>query len=245
MNDSLVARLDKLERENRRLKCAGVAALVLIGTFVLMGQAEANKTLQAEKLILLSGTRRYAELGIDSSGTPALTFFDDSGKTVSQYRRGGATLFTEHNTWSHWTATGFMISTPEGHIDLDSVRLSITDSKNGLGFVSLGMQESLTHKGYVEPLIYFSGNNGRGFVQLSAIEGLHLEPGMLNGKALSGGVVNVSAEGPSLEMEDERGFKTAVGSTRLLVQRSGQESVTSASSIVLFGKDGKVIWSAP
>jgi hypothetical protein len=243
MNDVLI-RLDKLEKENRLLKRGGLSALVLLGAFVLMGQAP-SKIIEAEKLILRSGSHTYAELGIDSSGTPALTFFDDSGKTVSQYRRGEASIFGKDGSWSYLTEDRLMLTGPEGHIDLEPIRLSITDTKSGLGKISLGMESSLKREGVVEPEMHFLGNNGRGFVQLSAIEGLHLEPGMFHGQVLPGGFVDISADGPSIEVQDQRGFKSTIGNVKLTIERSGQERSTSASSIVLFAKDGKVIWSAP
>jgi len=68
---------------------------------------------------------------------------------------------------------------------------------------------------------------------------------MFHGQVLPGGFVDVSAEGPSIEVEDQRGFKSTIGNVRLTVERSGQERSTSDLSIVLFAKDGKVIWSAP
>lgn len=243
--DDVLTRIDKLERENRRLKRGGLVVLLLTGTFVLMGQAPSNKIIEAEKLILRSGSHTYAELGIDSSGTPALSFFDDSGKRVAEYRRGGASIFGKDGAWSHWTEDQFVIEGREGHIDLAPIQLSITDTKNGLGLISLGMHASWKHEGVVEPEMYFTGNNGRGFTHLSAIEGLHLEPGMFHGQVLPGGFVDISADGPSIEVEDQRGFKSTIGNVKLTVERSGQERSTSASSIVLFAKDGKVIWSAP
>jgi len=50
---------------------------------------------------------------------------------------------------------------------------------------------------------------------------------------------------PSLVIKDAQGFYAQLGSADLVTTRTGEERQTSAASLVLFGKDGKVIWSAP
>lgn len=55
----------------------------------------------------------------------------------------------------------------------------------------------------------------------------------------------VSLEKASLEVSDKQGFRTKIGSTELETPRTGETHKTSAASVVLFGKDGKTLWSAP
>ena len=53
--EAVVERLDRVERENRRLKKAGVAILAGIAGVVLMGQAmptKVAKVVEAEKFVL-------------------------------------------------------------------------------------------------------------------------------------------------------------------------------------------------
>ncbi len=57
--------------------------------------------------------------------------------------------------------------------------------------------------------------------------------------------VNLDEEGPSLELKDNEGYSTTVGRTDLVVLGSGRKERTPAASLVLFGKDRKVLWSAP
>lgn len=68
----LARRLDRVERENRRLKRAGIAALAVIGAVVLMGQVTGGrvaKVVDAEKFILRDWEgRKRAELMTISSG---------------------------------------------------------------------------------------------------------------------------------------------------------------------------------
>ena len=57
MNEqSLVTRVNRLERENRRMKLAGVLVLLGIAAVIVMGQAKATrvaKVIQAEKFVLI------------------------------------------------------------------------------------------------------------------------------------------------------------------------------------------------
>ena len=60
------------------------------------------------------------------------------------------------------------------------------------------------------------------------------------------GNVNISAsEGPSLNLFDMDGFGTTLGATSLVTTKTGESHKTSAASVVLIGKDHKVLWSAP
>jgi hypothetical protein len=90
----VVGRLEKVERENRRLKCAGIVVLLLAVGGLLMGQASPkSKTVEAEAFVLrdASGTERAAWHSSPEGGA-ALTFFDQAGKPRAQVRvdRDGA-----------------------------------------------------------------------------------------------------------------------------------------------------------
>ncbi|MGO9275658.1 MAG: hypothetical protein ACLQOO_36370 [Terriglobia bacterium] len=54
-----------------------------------------------------------------------------------------------------------------------------------------------------------------------------------------------STDGPSLQIADAAGFKVVTGSTDLQTISTGEAHRTSAASAILFGKDGKILWSAP
>ena len=81
--ETLARRLDRVERENRRLKRAGVVALAMIAAVILMGQATESKVvkvIEAEKFVLRDGQgRQRAELFAhkDVSG---LAFSDQKGR---------------------------------------------------------------------------------------------------------------------------------------------------------------------
>jgi hypothetical protein len=50
--------------------------------------------------------------------------------------------------------------------------------------------------------------------------------------------------GPYLSLSDNEGFLTAIGNTDLVNTRTGRTRRTSAASVVLFGKDKRVLWAA-
>jgi hypothetical protein len=64
----------------------------------------------------------------------------------------------------------------------------------------------------------------------------------LNGKDL---VYISTSEGPSVRLIDKEGFQAALGTSPLVTMKTGETHQTSAASVVLFGKDKKVLWSAP
>jgi hypothetical protein len=52
-------------------------------------------------------------------------------------------------------------------------------------------------------------------------------------------------DGPSVVVTDNEGFNATLGKSELMTTKTGRSEKTSAASLVLFGKDGKVLWSAP
>jgi hypothetical protein len=84
---ALRQRLERVERESRRLKCIGVVVLAGIVGAVLMGQAKANRVVQAEKFVVQDASgRARAELGAAPDGRAALVFFDRNGRSRIELR---------------------------------------------------------------------------------------------------------------------------------------------------------------
>ncbi len=91
-NSDLVRRLEKLERENRKLKRWGGALIAVVGTIGLTSMAVPSlcKTVWAERFVLKdsSGSGRMM---IDAyrSGAPVITASDESGKTFAKLTLDG------------------------------------------------------------------------------------------------------------------------------------------------------------
>lgn len=78
---SLAARVEKLEKQNRLLKRAGLALLLIAAALVMMGEARPTRTLEAQSFIVRDSTGiKRLELGMDNA-SPTLRFFDTHGKT--------------------------------------------------------------------------------------------------------------------------------------------------------------------
>jgi hypothetical protein len=60
-----------------------------------------------------------------------------------------------------------------------------------------------------------------------------------------GAGIAYAKDGHSLTLEDGGGFSTVVGATQFDTTAKRGAHQTSAASVVLFGKDKKVIWQAP
>lgn len=82
-NSAIVARLVRLEKQNRRMKRFGLGALLVCGAVFWMGQAKVpvSRDVQSRKFTLVDvkGKKR-AELGV-TVGRPALVFYDSADQT--------------------------------------------------------------------------------------------------------------------------------------------------------------------
>jgi hypothetical protein len=89
-----------------------------------------------------------------------------------------------------------------------------------------------------EPLLYLNRAESKGSLMLRT-----------SGLSIWGNTgsfhVDLGEEGPSLHLKDNEGYLTILGRTDLVTPASGVKQRTPAASLVLFGKDKKVLWSAP
>src|SRR5262249_44320209 len=58
-------------------------------------------------------------------------------------------------------------------------------------------------------------------------------------------ISQIETDRPSIRIQDKDGFLAKLGSADLVTAGTGETGKTSAASMILFGKDGKVIWKAP
>ena len=81
MQDSLLNRIEKVERENRGLKIGGsVALLALVGALFLGLAAPPSKTLEAELFIVRDAHGKARMILAVGDEGPALTLLDKDGK---------------------------------------------------------------------------------------------------------------------------------------------------------------------
>lgn len=196
--EGVYRRLDRLERQNRRMKQAGISMLLVLSVVLLTAQVRPEpRTVIAQKFILedASGHER-ALLELVGSHFAAMKFLGESGQQDLVLQAGEDTT---------------------GH---------------GHGWLQLGHDRGQ----YV-----LAGSRAND-------ESLTLSDGGLLMSGRSIGSVILSApgtSGPSLDVTDSQGYRTTLGVTDIITPTTGEKRTTSAASLVLFGKDGEVIWSAP
>jgi len=221
---AVVERLEKLERQNRRLKQAGAVALIIAAAVLLMGQVSQNRTVEANEFVLKNsnGDVRGRWFMLDDDW-PQLRLFDGNGKrrvSLDVIPFGPQLIFHDQNEVAR--------------ITLDSMD---------------GRDETFLSSGLIilDPV----GNTEASLLvlnRLSVVGDYTSRPEL----ALIGGVFRnaqaslaVVENGSSLSRSDVEGFKAQIGTTGLVTPRTGETHKTSAASVVLFDKDQKVLWKAP
>ena len=97
--NGLVQRIEKLERENKRLKLIAMFVAVCACALVLVGAAKSSRTIQAEKFVLLDshgrakltiGTPAYAGAAVDTNPDDAAIWItDDTGTDRAMLSKDG------------------------------------------------------------------------------------------------------------------------------------------------------------
>jgi hypothetical protein len=85
--EALVNRIGKVEHENRRMKRAGLALVIVAATLVLMGQSQATRVVEANEFVLKDASghmRARLWFGLNPTKSPTttfLTFYDSTGES--------------------------------------------------------------------------------------------------------------------------------------------------------------------
>ncbi len=249
--ETLARRLDQVERENRRMKQAGVVALAVIAAVVLMGQSTGGKVakvVEAEKFVLKDKDgkiRAIFGLGVGhpvltDPTAPHLSFYDKQSKPriklaldidgtpellLGDKKRAYAHLYLELN----------------GNAWLEMVGMK----SRAYGGKELKQGSSIWMFAGYDPFLklFNSGNvrvglSGRGDGRVE-VWGEH------------GGFLKVNPSGLRIKDRNWK-LRAVLGSTKLKITRPGMEGgkveteeKRPESSLVLFDKAGKIIWSAP
>jgi hypothetical protein len=238
ISHEIFARLNHLERENRRLKRCAAIAIIFTGALLLMAQAPARpRTLEAEKLIIrypdgkegivleapaFLGAGAYfsypnGKQGIALEASPAV------GSGAGAYLhavdgKGGVwmTAFSKEST--------FHVASPQ-----DNLRMAISADENDAGISAMSA-----------PLTYL--------YSLSVSANGDVDESLYNTKAGNGEILRLlnGPQGASVRLLDNLETTRAIfGNTALRNNRTGGGETRPLSSLVLFDKDGKVLWRAP
>jgi len=135
---ALADRVNKLEVQNRRLKLAGLAVVIMASAVLLMGQARSSRAVEASEFRLIDANgKTRARLAVGVGGGPTLTFFDskdlpvagiDGGKEPSLFLTG----------WDSAAHILLRITKDSYGLDLADKRpratLSVSNNSTGLDF---------------------------------------------------------------------------------------------------------------
>jgi hypothetical protein len=229
MDEMILARLERLENENRTLKRIMLGFLVLVGAVILMGQARAPRTIEAERFILkdAAGVTR-ARLEMEPKDRPTLTLLDAKGFPLVSLGAG-------EGPFLNICARGCEHQVQIGTFSKDVFGLAVFGKNKGgpLGGIraALGVVKGV-------PGLNLFGESSEELAALDFEGGPRLLLSHPDGSA-------VLLQKSSFHVSDKQGFRTTIGSTDLETTGTGETHKTSAASIVLFGKDGKALWSAP
>lgn len=209
---TIMERLVKVEKENRRLKRTGLAVLLIVGVGLLMGQALPKGKIEGSGFILkdTAGNVR-AELGISGDG-------------------------------SHLWLYG---ANPKN--------IGVSIVSGGVGPANGGSLSLSGGDGSIRALLHATGDGAvLNLFGTDAESRAHLGIGTFDFRRPGAGVtaspwlvIYSGVPEPSLEIRDKEGYSVVTGSASLLTPETGESHRTSAASLALFGKDGKLLWSAP
>lgn len=221
---SVINRLNRLEKQNSRIKRLGLLALLcIISASVIAQTLPKRRVIEGEEFVL-RGTdgkiRGKLEAADDSTN---LVLYDSNGEvrvnlstSRSQYQKSwssGLSLVSETGRAAHIVSSpddvALWFANPGPIIRSMAVQLRASDGDSHL---------ALSEKG-----IDFAQSHGR----LAAVE------------------LSASGEGPFLTLTDKGSFNTTIGVTSLITPKTGDTHKKSAASVVMCDKDGAVIWSAP
>lgn len=268
---AIIHRVETLETENRRLRRFGLLAVGLLGSLFLMGQGEwTPKVVFANSFILRDADGKIRAMLAFCGPWPCLKFLDVNGRTEAQLDLGTSGPRLSFSDPDGRLRTYLTVDSDGAQLFLGAsgnsqrVELRATDIDapnvgvfNGKEVVKLGASEQ---RGYLN----FSGSGGKGQVDLEAtgstgrlmlsggdgktfasIEAQKEQARLGVGTAKTYTLMWAREDGASLGAGDGEGFEATLGSTDLLTPSTGETHKTSAASLVLFGKDKKVLWSAP
>jgi hypothetical protein len=222
----LLKRLEKLERDNRRMKRAGLIAVVTVAALELMAATRpVPQKVTAHELDIVDAAGRVRIRAAMSCPKqrgchPLIYLTGDSGPAGAVIQPGLLAVMGQR-----------------GNALLSGNELDISGMQNGRvtgGGATLAVGFTLSSG----QLLHSTG----GLSPSSPKEGGSLS---LSGK--DGEFVYAVADSPAIQVQDAKGFAMDLGSAPLVTAATGETHQTSAASIVMFGSDKRhhVIWQAP
>jgi hypothetical protein len=225
MTDQLLARIEKLERQNRRMKGAVTVLCLCLGALFTMGQTVSKTILsgperiEAREIILSDGTTS-AKLTPASLVFSAKAAFGTDKATVSAT---GISVGGRYAT--EIKGTGLTCSRdgmPRFEVWVGEIGAQVV-LKNAFGHMGLMLDETT---------MVLINNSGL----------LSLRPEHL---FLQKGDADALLSPTSLKIRDAEKYKAILGHADAAAPKAAKTPGVSAASVTLLGKDDTVLWQAP
>jgi hypothetical protein len=236
--EGIFTRIERLEKENKRLKRISIAILLIGSVVVLMAQVKApvQQQLDAgwEKRVVKAGTIQAGRIELITPkgelraalgtvfGGSELNMFDGDGKArISLSTQAGPGLYVGS------------LRVTDGHFDwLHSGKLNVQLTSENLTLASDTGQRAM-----LAPQVFLIEDRK----QRIAMGVSTPDVGSPAGFAF----VNVLADEASVRVGRTDSYYTQIGTTELVTPTSGESHKTSPASLVLFNDKGSAIWRAP
>jgi hypothetical protein len=225
MTDQLLARIEKLERQNKRMRVIMSGLFLCLAALLTIGQVYPQKTgnsmerIEAREIILSDGTTN-AKL------TPAsLIFSSKSGNEAEKAAITASSISLGGRYATEIRPEGMicsMDSVPRFDLSVREIGASIA-FKNGSGLMGTMLDETT---------MVLMNNGGM----------LSLRPEHI---FLQEGESDALLAASSLRIRDTAKNKAILGQADRKASKTGAVPVRSAASLTLLGKNDNVIWQAP
>jgi hypothetical protein len=112
--------------------------------------------------------------------------------------------------------------------------------ESGVPLIALSVNDGNPHG----PLMLFSDPQHLASVSISVLQGMGSQLSLIGARPDIQARLAVAPDGTSFEISDSDGFTTSIGDG-IQASKGKQPKKTTAASVTLYGKERKVLWTAP
>jgi hypothetical protein len=228
----VMARLERVEKQNRILVRSGAALVLLFSIVLLTAQKPFTRIIEAQGFVLKDSTgKARAELHLTDSG-PELILYGAQGRSASQTA----------------TAARLRVANDVPVLGLSSQEGPFATLNAGPEGPALGMYAGaggnyeLLRVGEDGPDVSLYTAKAHASLTVNN-EGPGLSLAAIDGKSVA--ALSAKQEGPHLLLKDLDGFLAAIGSEPLVNTETGTKRHSSAANIYLVDPKGNILWSQP
>lgn len=225
MTDQLLARIEKLERQNKRSRVIMTGLCLCLGALLTMGQMLPKKTennrdrIEAREIVLSDGVTN-AKLTPNS-----LIFSSKSGNEAEKATITASSISLGGRYATEIRPEGMICSrdgVPRFDLSVREIGASIA-FKNGAGLMGTMLDETT---------MVLIDNDGM----------LSMRPENI---FLQKGEADALLAASSLRIRDKDKYKAILGQADRITSKTGDAHAQSAASLTLLGRNDTVIWQAP